>query len=112
MTEARGKSEILSETAKGHCIDVFVSWKYGRREEIQSKFLDKGNAREEDAITLVSRINLYVRDDGSNFGFADKPKSRLCLHYSIRASGFVSIRLQSVHSVGAAFRAIQNYFSK
>lgn len=57
MTDARSKSETLSETAKTHCIDVFVSWMYGRREEITSKFLDKGNAREEDAVTLVSRIN-------------------------------------------------------
>ncbi len=56
MTDPRSKTELLSETAKTHCIDVFISAKYGRREEIMGKFLDKGNEREEDAITLVSRL--------------------------------------------------------
>lgn len=56
MTEPRSKSAILSDTTITHLIDVFVSEKYGRREEITSKFLDKGNAREEDAITLLSRV--------------------------------------------------------
>ena len=55
MTESRSKSETLSETCKTHLIDVFVSAKYGRREEITGKFLDKGNEREEDSITLLSR---------------------------------------------------------
>lgn len=57
MTEARSKSETLSESTKTHLIDVFISAKYKRREEITSKFLDKGNEREEDGITLLSRIN-------------------------------------------------------
>lgn len=47
----------LGEMAKTHLSDNFVSFMYGRREEITSKFLDKGNSREEDAITLVSRIS-------------------------------------------------------
>jgi len=37
-------------------LDVFAEFKYGRKEEIKSKFLDKGNAREEDSITLYSRV--------------------------------------------------------
>lgn len=45
----------LSEGVKTHLIDVFASHKYGRREEIKNKFLDKGNDREEDSITMVSR---------------------------------------------------------
>ena len=60
MTEPRTKSELLSETCKAHLIDVFVSAKYSRREEAQSKFLDKGNDREEDSITLLSRVSKSV----------------------------------------------------
>lgn len=56
MTDARSKSELLSETCMTHLIDVFVSAKYSRREEITSKFIDKGNIREEDSITLLSRV--------------------------------------------------------
>jgi predicted nucleotide-binding protein (sugar kinase/HSP70/actin superfamily) len=44
----------LSEGAKGHVIDVFTQWKYHRREDIYSKYIEKGNELEEDAITLVS----------------------------------------------------------
>lgn len=59
MTEPRSKADkeagMLSESAKAHCIDVFVSKMYGRREEVKSKYLDKGNQREEDSITLLSR---------------------------------------------------------
>ena len=57
MTDPRSKTETLSETTKTHLIDVFVSEKYGRREEIQGKALDKGNECEEDGITLLSRVN-------------------------------------------------------
>lgn len=54
LTNPRTKTETLSETTKTHCIDVFGSWYYGRREEIFNKYLTKGNAVEEDSITLVS----------------------------------------------------------
>jgi len=57
MTESRSKSEQISETTKTHLIDVFVSEMYGRREFIDGKFLEKGNEREEDSITLLSRVN-------------------------------------------------------
>jgi hypothetical protein len=56
MTEARSKSETLSETTKTHLVDVFVSAKYNRHEEIFGKFLEKGNEREEDSCTLLSRV--------------------------------------------------------
>lgn len=55
MTEARSKSEKLSETTKTHLVDVFVSEMYKRKEELQNKFLTKGNEREDDSITLLSR---------------------------------------------------------
>lgn len=57
MTDGRGKDVTLSESAKTHLVDVFVSWKYKRREDIEGKYLDKGNEREEDSITLLSRIH-------------------------------------------------------
>lgn len=50
-----GKS--MGESAKTHLVDCFVSWMYGRREQAEGKFLDKGNQREEDSVTLVSRLN-------------------------------------------------------
>ncbi|MCA6513917.1 MAG: hypothetical protein IM569_13765 [Chitinophagaceae bacterium] len=54
MTEARGAG--LSETTKTHLINVYVSNKYGRRDDIQGKYIEKGLAVEEDSITLYSRI--------------------------------------------------------
>lgn len=65
MVEPKNKSEKLSETTKTHLIDVYVSHQYGRKEEIDSKFLKKGNEREEDGITLVSRKDkvLYLKNE-------------------------------------------------
>ena len=66
MTEPQKKSELLSETCKTHLIDVFVSAKYGRREEITSKFLDKGNECEEDSVTLLSRVTKHLYKKNSD----------------------------------------------
>lgn len=57
MVEPRSKSETLSETTKTHLVDIFVSENYGRRNDIHSKYIDKGNAVEEDGITLYSRAS-------------------------------------------------------
>ena len=56
MTESRSKSEPISETTKTHLVDVYLSAVHHRREELRSKFIEKGNKREEDSITLLSRI--------------------------------------------------------
>lgn len=60
MTDPRGKAEkesgALSETAKTHLIDVYVSQKYGRQTDIQNKYVQKGLMVEEDSITLYSRV--------------------------------------------------------
>lgn len=60
MTEPRNaadkKAGNLSETAKTHLIDVFVSNKYGRNTDIQNKYIQKGLLVEEDSITLYSRL--------------------------------------------------------
>ncbi len=65
-TEPREKSKQgeLSETAKTHCIDVFVSQKYNRFTELSAKHCDKGNEVEDDSITTISRITkkLWVKN--------------------------------------------------
>ena len=55
LIEKRDNPE-LPETCKTHLVDVFISAYYKRSEEITSKYLDKGNEREQDAITLFSRL--------------------------------------------------------
>ena len=44
----------LSEGAKSLATDLFISWHYSRHEDLYSKYFEKGNAVEQDAITLVS----------------------------------------------------------
>jgi hypothetical protein len=60
MTDPRAKKDKdagnLSEGAKTHLIDIFVSAKYGRQTEIQNKYVNKGLMVEEDSITLYSRV--------------------------------------------------------
>lgn len=60
MTEPKSKSDKeagnLSESAKTHLIDIFVSQQYGRQTDLRNKFIEKGLAVEEDAITVISRI--------------------------------------------------------
>jgi hypothetical protein len=58
-------SRGIADTVAKHLIDVYISAKYKRREELKNKYLDKGTEREEDAITLVSRSTktMYVKND-------------------------------------------------
>jgi hypothetical protein len=65
MTDPRSKSETLSETCKTHLIDVYVANRYGRRDDIQNKYITKGLAVEEDSITLYSRIKgeVYFKNE-------------------------------------------------
>src|SRR5689334_14038122 len=64
MTEPKVKSETLSETTKTYLAECYVDHIYGRNKEIQSKFLEKGIAVEEDSITLLSRVKkkLYKKN--------------------------------------------------
>lgn len=59
MTEPRSKADKeagnLSESAKTHLIDIYVSNKYGRNSDVNSKYISKGLMVEEDSITLYSR---------------------------------------------------------
>lgn len=51
------KDEVtLSEGAKTHLMDLYVSITTGRNTDIESKYIRKGNAVEEDALTLYARI--------------------------------------------------------
>lgn len=53
-TKADKEAGLLSEGAKTHAIDVWVSAKYSRREEVYSKYFEKGNEVEEASITFLS----------------------------------------------------------
>lgn len=55
MVEPQSKSELIAKGVTTHLIDIYASFEYGRHEDVDSKYLAKGNAREEDAITLLSR---------------------------------------------------------
>jgi hypothetical protein len=56
MTEPRSKSEVLSSTCIDELIKVYAKVKYGRSRDITSKYLEKGIAMEEEAITLYSKF--------------------------------------------------------
>lgn len=58
MTRLIAKKEDLdlSDTVKVHLADLYVANEWGRGEEVNNKFLTKGNAREEDSITLFARV--------------------------------------------------------
>ena len=65
MTEPRTKSETLSETCKTYLREWWVSEKYGRRKDFANKFTEKGNAVEEDSITLLSVTDgvVYLKNE-------------------------------------------------
>lgn len=60
MTEPKSaadkKAGNLSEGAKTHLVDVYVSNKYNRNTDIQNKCISKGLMVEDDSITLYSRV--------------------------------------------------------
>lgn len=60
MTNPVNKSDKetgnLSEGAKAHLIDVYISNKFGRQTDISNKYIEKGLMVEEDSITLFSRV--------------------------------------------------------
>lgn len=55
MTDSRTK-EPIGETCKKHLVECYVEEIYGRRKETDNKYIEKGNAVEEDSITLYSRV--------------------------------------------------------
>lgn len=61
MTEPKSKAAKekgeLSESAKTHLVDIFVSAKYGRQSDIANRYIEKGLEVEDDSITLYSRVS-------------------------------------------------------
>lgn len=56
MTTPRSKNEVLSQTTKSYIQELAVEHKYGYVKEINSRYLDKGNECEDEAIELVSNV--------------------------------------------------------
>jgi|688.fasta_scaffold630090_2 hypothetical protein len=54
MTDSRSKSEALSETTKSYLLELWIEQNYGRKKVIDSKYMNKGIAVEEQSITLYS----------------------------------------------------------
>jgi hypothetical protein len=50
----------FTQVAMDKMVDIYNFSLFGRREEIKSKFLEKGNEREEDTLTLISRLTKTV----------------------------------------------------
>lgn len=70
MTNKQGKKdttckEELSQTALNYLVQVYIQERFGREKEIHSKYLEKGLAVEEDALTLYSLIkkDMYAKND-------------------------------------------------
>lgn len=52
----------MGETAKKEFVKLYIRKYFGREKRIENKYIDKGNKREQDAITLLSDIdNVFYR---------------------------------------------------
>lgn len=56
MTEPRSKNDGLSETCKAELMKCYIREVYGRIDDIENKYLQKGTMTEEDGITLYSEV--------------------------------------------------------
>jgi len=65
MTEPKSKSETLSEGAKTYVKKLAKEFCYGYREQITSKYFDKGIQLEDEAIELYNRVMFtnYKKND-------------------------------------------------
>tara|TARA_R100001480_G_scaffold103108_1_gene106207 strand:- start:103 stop:756 length:654 start_codon:yes stop_codon:yes gene_type:complete len=57
MTSSRSKGDVLSKTAKSYLEQLAKEELLGVRTEFSSKYTDKGNIVEDDAIALVEKVN-------------------------------------------------------
>jgi hypothetical protein len=55
VTKADKEAGVLSKTAQRHLLDVYVAEKYGRKKDIQTKQMRKGNEVEEEAIKFLCK---------------------------------------------------------
>jgi hypothetical protein len=56
MTNPRTKGESLSQTAKSYLLELAIEEKYGIQKEFWSRYTDKGNQVENEAIKLVGEV--------------------------------------------------------
>jgi hypothetical protein len=54
VTKADKEAGLLSKTAQKHLLDVYISEKYGRKKDIQTKQMKKGIEVEQESIDLLS----------------------------------------------------------
>jgi hypothetical protein len=58
MTSARSKSEVLSQTAKSHIEQLAKENFFNYRNQISSRYLDKGQQQEQDSIELLNTVRM------------------------------------------------------
>lgn len=65
MTNPQSKKETYSKTMIGELQKIWIEQKYGRSKEIQTLQMEKGITQEEDAITLLSKVDksFYVKNE-------------------------------------------------
>ena len=65
MTEARSKSEYLSETTKTHLMECYIGAVFNRKKDLTNKFLTKGIEAEESSIDLLSitQKDFYIKNE-------------------------------------------------
>ena len=77
LIKRRDLPPSLSESCITHLADVYVSKKYGRNTEIESRYTNKGLMVEEDSLTLYSRFKkrIFTKNEErlNNFWIAGTP---------------------------------------
>ena len=73
MTNPRTKGERLSQTTKSYILELAIQEKYGIHKEFWSRYTDKGNEVEDEAIKLVGEV--------LNVGFIYKNEERITNEY-------------------------------
>ena len=66
MTDARsGKADGLGETCKKHLLECWIDETYGRKQNIENRYIQKGLMVEESGITLLSRLKkqFFVKNE-------------------------------------------------
>ena len=60
--------KALTETAKGLLKDIYITEKYNRKKILNSKYLSKGNEKEDDSISLYRKVNqLFTKKNEEQF---------------------------------------------
>lgn len=53
---SKTKGELFGETAKSYLSEIYIEVVYGRKKQITTKYFEKGNLCEDEAIELVERV--------------------------------------------------------